>query len=185
MVYSIDKVLQNTKAGSMPGSPLEDPLGHLVACHDRIEQRLKVLEKAPEYLLSGDSAKQREAMEAIRNAVRFLDTSGVQHTEDEEMSVFPRLRERIGDHPLLAQLEADHDAADKTYAALVESVRVLESGISTEAVDGFRTLVAELAGHYRPHIAMENEHLIPLAKQNLPPQEIDAIRDEMRRRRNL
>ena len=63
----------------------EGPIEHLLACHRRIEDRLAILERAGEHL----EDRPEESLLAISNSLRFLDTSGVLHTVDEEESVFP------------------------------------------------------------------------------------------------
>jgi hypothetical protein len=70
---------------------LDQPLEHLTACHRRIEQRLDTLERVVPFLRT----RRDEALQAIRNAFAFLDGSGVRHTQDEEGSIFPRLRDRL------------------------------------------------------------------------------------------
>src|SRR5947208_5826795 len=88
---------------------LDQPIEHLVACHRRIEQRLATLERAAGEL----DGRENAARDAIAAAIRFMDTNGAWHTEDEEMSLFPRLRPYLTPDELafVDSLEAQHREA--------------------------------------------------------------------------
>ena len=158
-------------------STIEYPLEHLVACHGRIEERLTVLEKAAAHLES----RPDEARQALAGCFRYFESSGVQHTADEEVSVFPRIESRLSadDRAYLAELESQHREADRIYAELK---RLPET---SEDVARYRQSVARFCALYRAHIASENERLIAAARRVLEPEELAAISAEMKRRRNL
>lgn len=164
---------------------LDQPIEHLSACHRRIEQRLDTLERASAAL----DTQPQEALQAIRNAFAFLDSNGVLHTQDEEESLFPRLRGRltIDQQSMLADLESDH----KLAAHLESSLRLLlESFTATSAISPghlreFRDLTARFCALYRRHIAIEDAQLAAVSRALLSPAELTAIAAEMRRRRGL
>src|SRR5689334_840774 len=97
----------------------EGPLEHLLACHRRIENRLATLERAGEHL----EDRTGEPLIAISNSLRFMDTSGVLHTVDEEQSVFPRLRSSLSPEEIayLDGLESQHRQVDEVYTSLKQT----------------------------------------------------------------
>jgi hemerythrin-like domain-containing protein len=168
------------------------PLGLLVHCHERIEGHLRALERAAELLERGDVPSLPYAFAAADAAVAHFATPGVKHTEDEELSLFPRLREfgGAGGEEVLAavrEMEAQHRRAEVIHAEF-ES---LLASMPREGSDGaghlqrFRELVVALTALYRPHIRVENEVVFPVAARVLPAAEIQALGEEMRARRQF
>jgi len=167
-----------------------DPLGLLVHCHERIETQLSVLERAGEILREGDTRSLPRVFEAIDTACAHFAIPGARHTEDEEVSLFPRLRERGGTAgqdalAAMAELEAQHRRAEKLHAEFDELVGWLPRDGSADAkdLDRFSEVVAELTTLYRPHILLENNFVFPIAAEVLPASEIQALGEEMRARR--
>src|SRR6476620_8841020 len=121
---------------------VEGPIDHLQACHRRIENRLDTLERAGEHL----EDLFEESLLAIFNSLRFMDTSGVRHTVDEEESVFPRLRNSLSEEQIqyLDQLESQHREVDKLYGSLKEAVSQLQREPNPERILAYRQLVEKL-----------------------------------------
>jgi len=169
-VYTIERLVRGGPA------TIDHPIEHLLACHDRIEERLKVLERAAEHLES----RPEEARAALQACFRYFETSGVLHTADEEESVFPRMRGRISaqeeEYLALAGLEAQHREADALYAELRQG---------PGDVARHRDVVARFCALYREHIATENRDLVEAARRVLREGELHAIAGEMKRRRGL
>lgn len=159
----------------------EEPLEHLVACHDRILQRLETLERVGESF----DARPEEAVQALYRTLDFFNTSGRLHTEDEEESVFPRIRERIGRAGIeyLDSLEEQHREKEEVYDQLRRLAGELRESITPERVATYRRLAGRLCTLYRSHIASENDILVRLGREALSADELAAIRDEMRSRR--
>ncbi len=151
----------------------------LMACHRRIEQRLDTLERAAQAI----ALRPEEAIAALRSALQFLDSSGALHTQDEEESVFPRLRARMepGERVYLAQLEHDHAEA----GAIHRRLRRLADEASIGNVDAaaVQEAVQQLTSLYRRHIASEDSTLVDYASRLLSPEDREAIAAEMRARR--
>jgi pyridoxamine 5'-phosphate oxidase len=167
-----------------------NPLGLLVHCHERIEAQLSALERATEILRAGDTRSLPRVFAAIDGAGAHFAIPGVKHTEDEEVSLFPRLRERGGTAgqdalAAMAELESQHRTAEQLHAQFDELVGKLPRDGSADAgdLDRFSDLVAELTTLYRPHILLENNFVFPLAAEVLPASEIQALGEEMRARR--
>ena len=167
-----------------------DPLGLLVHCHERIEAQLSTLESAAEILRAGDRRPLPRVFGVIDAACAHFAIPGVKHTEDEEVSLFPRLRAHGGaggEEALaaMAELESQHRAAEKLHAAFDKFVLTLPRDGSAEAkeLDCFSSLVAELTTLYRPHILLENNFVFPIAGRVLPASEFQGLGEEMRARR--
>jgi hemerythrin-like domain-containing protein len=167
-----------------------NPLGLLVHCHEKIEVQLNTLERAGEILRAGDTRSLPRVFAAIDGACAHFAIPGVKHTEDEEVSLFPRLRERggaAGQDALAAmtELESQHRRGEQFHAELDELVGCLPRDGSADAkeLDRFNELVAELTTLYRPHILLENNFVFPIAAEVLPASEIQALGEEMRARR--
>ncbi len=161
------------RSPSAESATLDQPLEHLLACHRRIEQRLDSLLRAAHAIES----RPEEARTAIANVLRFLSSSGAWHTEDEERSLFPRLRARglTGeDDAYLRELESQHHRVE----ALVERLR-------DAAPDGFAALADETARAYRDHIAFEEARLIGVARTALTAADLAEISGEMKSRRGI
>jgi hemerythrin-like domain-containing protein len=162
---------------SPPPSIAADPIGALLACHRRIEERLAALDRAAAAL----GERPDEALAVAAEAVAWLETAGVRHTEDEEASVFPRLFDAQG---LLDDLHAEHRAAEAIMLALRAVLRRVqaEPAILPVLADDLRAHAAALSASYRAHLAGEEARVFPLARV-LDDAELRAIGIEMRLRR--
>ena len=167
-----------------------DPLGLLVHCHQKIAGQLEILERAAEELYSADIHSSRRIFEAVEAACRHFATAGLKHTEDEESSLFPRLREKGGAGgedvlAAMAELETQHRTAEKLHSQFDAFVTTLPRDGSADGreLDCFSAMVAELTALYRPHLQLENNLVFPVAARVLPVTEIQALGQEMRARR--
>jgi hemerythrin-like domain-containing protein len=158
-----------------PAATIDSPIEHLMACHRRIEQRLDTLVDAPGYMTS----RPAEAQAAIANSLHFLDTNGVLHTEDEEASLFPRLRGNLSasESAFIDSLEAQHDEAESIYSELKQLAA--EKRFDAD----YRERAERLRALYRAHIRTEDEVLMALAKRSLGVEQLGQISREMRERR--
>ena len=134
----------------------------------------------------------QDAAAALAYEVEVLEAIDKLHTADEEESLFPRLRANLKDdtavlEPLTLSLELQHEneqAAFKRVKAVVKSIAAAGPQ-STDDASSCEDLVRELASICRPHMALENDNLLPLARKALQPQDLTAICTEMRRRWGL
>ena len=157
------------------------PLEHLVACHRRILERLDVLERIGGALASDPAP----ALAALRNTLRFFDVTARLHTEDEEESVFPRMRGRLSPEDLayVDALESEHRDKEAVFAELKAVAAELDGGVTPQLVVRYNELAARLCALYRTHIASEDDVLVRLGRGVLTSEELDSIREEMRARR--
>jgi hemerythrin-like domain-containing protein len=162
-------------------SGINDPLEHLTACHRRIEQRLDTLERAGAAL----ETRPAEALDAIRNCIRFFDVAGHLHTVDEEESIFPLIRSRLtsSEAEFLNRLESDHQAAETVFGRLKDTVEQMGADVTPEMSQRFQELTHELCSIYRTHIASEDSTLMAILERVIREEERAALTEEMRRRR--
>jgi hemerythrin-like domain-containing protein len=189
MVYPVSRITYKVVPGVV--TTVDDPLQHLVACHERIEERLQTIERLMPHLRSTSEDKRQQAREALDNALRFLKTMGELHTRDEEESLFPRLLQRGADNdPLFSELTALLEEQHREKEGVLEKLLAQVAGLppapaplSDEQARRLESLAEHLASLYRPHMMVENQRLIPLAGDTLKPADLDEIRQEMRNRR--
>lgn len=166
------------------------PLELLVHCHQKIEAQLGALERCAELLRAGDLQTLSRVFGAIDAACAHFAVPGVKHTEDEDISLFPRLRQYGGSGgadalAAMAELESQHRTAEQLHAEFDEFVSTLprDGSADTRELDCFGELVSGLIMLYRPHIQLENNFVFPIAGRVLPANEIQALGEEMRARR--
>jgi hemerythrin-like domain-containing protein len=166
-----------------PSAKLDAPVEHLMACHRRIEQRLDTLVAAAGHLQND----RQQALDAIAKSIRFLDSNGVMHTEDEEESLFPRLRPKLSREEIayVDSLEAQHRQADDVYAKLKAAVGKANGAerIPDELRSEYLDCAQRLRALYRDHIQSEDSVLTGLAKRSLTATDLEGITAEMRERR--
>lgn len=176
--------------GANPDHGFDEPLGLLSDCHRRIERFLEVLMHVC-VARAGEEPRADERA-ALERATEYFRAAAPRHTQDEEESLFPRLRaardSQIED--ALAQiqrLEADHEAASRKHEEVERLVkRWLDAGRlgRSELADLTRAL-GELQRLYSAHITIEDRQIFPLAAKVLSSEQIRALGVEMAQRRGL
>jgi hemerythrin-like domain-containing protein len=164
-----------------------DPLGLLSDCHRRIEMFLGSLSAIAK--LNGQPLSE-EGRRALENALRYFREAAPKHTADEEVSLFPRLRQlsssdREGTFAKMDKLEQDHQWAEELHGEVDRlGKQYLSTGVlpETDASELLKA-VEQLAIMYERHIALEDEALFPLAARVLSETDKLAIASEMAARR--
>ncbi len=178
------------KLGAQAEHGFDQPLGLLCDCHRRIEHFLGLLVKVHQACRGG--ALSGEPRSAVEAALKYFTSAAPRHTEDEEQSLFPRLRGQGAAATgaalqKLAELEAEHEVAD-TLHGQVDSLfrRWLESGPLPGPDEGeLERALATLRGIYTRHIQVEEREVFPLAGTVLSPNQLAELGREMARRRGL
>ena len=179
--------------GGQPG--FDQPIDLMKDCHRRIEHFLGVLQKVAAHGGGLDS----ERREALTTALRYFKSAAPRHTEDEEQSLFPRMRELLKARAArgediaalgealrqVEELEEDHVLGARLHDRVDElGWRWLERGrLSADDVGTLRSLIDQLEAIYQRHIPLEDDHVFPAAMAALAAQELDAIGQEMAARR--
>ena len=176
--------------GVRPDHSFNEPLGLLSDCHRRIEQFLDLLIKVNDE--AGEQDLSPAHREALQVALRYFSVAAPKHTQDEEASLFPRLRdvnsaEAREAMAKLDALEADHVRADAAHAEVdLLGLRWLADGrLDSENRQRLRQLLSELRELYRGHIEVEDREVFPLAARVLTHEQVDQVGKEMAERRGL
>lgn len=166
-----------------------DPIGLLSDCHRRIEMFLGSLQRLAQVI---DSPLPSDELSALETALYYFHDTAPKHTQDEEQSLFPRLRQI--DHPeiknplsTLETLEKDHRHADILHAEVhVLGLQCLKRGhLPLAEADRFRKAIRDLATTYAEHIQIEDSVVFPAAQRVLSDSQKSVIAREMASRRGL
>ena len=173
----------------MIGKPLapgfDEPLEMLAACHQRIEDQLVTLERMVRHLETrGCDADARAAAQAV---LRYFDTAGALHHQDEDEDLFPLLRRHAAsrERPEVAgaldELEREHASMHAQWMRLRGRLLAITEGearIDPEEVARFAWL-------YRRHMERESAAVLPFAREALGEAERAALGERMAERRKI
>lgn len=172
------------KLDRSPAPDFDHPVEMLAACHDRIEDQLRTLERLREHLAANGCDEQ--ARGAAANVIRYFDTAGEFHHEDEERDLFPALMKAANQDEeiarVIARLVHDHEQMRRLWKDLRLELQAIGEGRS-------RLLNAEIAERfsalYRAHIEREEADLLPAAQRTLSADELSRIGAAMAARRGV
>lgn len=165
-----------------PAPSFDAPLDMLRACHERILTQCRTLEKIQDHLATqGCDNPVRQAAQAI---LRYFDTAGRHHHDDEERALFPALQScaHAEANDLIARLLAEHDAMNRAWTTLRPQLVALTTD---DAAALNPSDVHHFTQVYREHIALENTQLLPLAAYLLTPLQQQKIGQDMAFRRGI
>jgi hemerythrin-like domain-containing protein len=169
-----------------PDAGFEQPVEMWLACHQRVQRFAALLLRLADHLrVHGADEDAQISATSIR---RYFNEAAPRHHEDEEVDMFPRLRERLHEEAdrtviaVLDQVEAEHLAMADRWQALDAVLAQIARGevkqLEQTAVDHFQTM-------YRHHIDSEERVLLPALQRVLAPADWDAIGRAMAERRGL
>lgn len=174
--------------GAKPQASFDQPVELLMDCHRRIERFLAILLRVVDDVRGG--ALGAEHREALDTALNYFHAAAPRHTEDEERSLFPRMRgsDDAAVRAALAKLdalEADHRAAEVAHARVETLGRrwLADNRLPDPDVAELRRLLTDLSDTYRRHIRVEDEEVFPLAARTLSADQLTAVGREMEHRR--
>ncbi|MDP1997913.1 MAG: hemerythrin domain-containing protein [Gallionella sp.] len=161
----------------------DHPLELLHACHGKIQQQLDTLQKLASHLSAhGCDQQVRQAAQGI---LRYFDTAGQFHHQDEEENLFPTLLalntpEKARVEALVERLLAQHTVMFAAWSDVRAVLVKLAEGVNTPLPEA---LVEKLIGSYTPHIELEETELLSLSARLLSPQQIMDMGKCMAQRR--
>lgn len=168
-----------------------EPLALLRDCHRRIEHFLNVLLLVTEQAHGGPlTPSQREA---LVTALRYFREGAPRHTQDEELSLFPRMRQLASPSAealrsaweQMAALEMDHRRAEAAHAEVEQLAQgwLDHNQLNAPETERLTLLLRELRQTYASHIRLEDEQIFPLAGRLLDGETLKTIGAEMAARR--
>lgn len=169
-------------SGNTSAPTFDAPLDMLHACHDRIMDQCATLQKLLQHLpKQGCDTQAQQAAQAI---LRYFDTAGQFHHQDEEIDLFPLLRaaNNADADELVTRLLGDHQAMDTLWLRLRSQLQGIAEGHSALLE---KSLVADFSLAYGRHVMLENTQLLPLSARLLSEQQLHEIGRKMAQRRGL
>lgn len=161
----------------------DHPLEMLHACHGKIKRQLDTLQKLAAHLPTHGCDKQ--AQQAAQGILRYFDTAGQFHHQDEEENLFPTLLamavpDKAEVETLVDRLLGQHVVMFAAWSDVRAVLVKLAEGVNTPLPEA---LVEKLASTYSRHIHLEETELLPLSARLLSPQQIMALGKNMAERR--
>jgi hemerythrin-like domain-containing protein len=168
----------------------DEPLGLMTDCHRRIEHFLGILVRVVEECRG--RALPDEHRRAAEASLKYFDIAAPRHTEDEERTLFPRLR-KLNQPGLnealvkLGELEADHRVASAMHTQVRSGFQCwLASGSLPDAeAQKLAETLAALQALYGRHIEVEEREVFPLASTVLSQDQLVQVGKEMTDRRGV
>lgn len=164
----------------------DHPLEMLLAGHERIESQIDTLRRLAAHVREHGCDEQ--ARQAAADVMRYFDTAGRHHHDDEELELFPRLlRCAAGQNAeraamLVVWLTGEHRKIDSAWQAQRSLLERIARGQTAELCE---SAIDRFAAFYRGHIAVEEQQLLPLAAALLSHAEVAAIGAAMAKRRGV
>ena len=161
----------------------DDPIEMLLACHGRILSQCDTLRKLTTHLTSHGCDQQ--VQQAATNIMRYFDTAGQFHHQDEEEDLFPALRisanaDKSYLDSLFVRLLKEHAEMFDVWIKLRPELFQLSQGVQVTLAD---SLIESFIFKYTSHIAVEEEELLPLSMRLLDSQQMIKIGKRMAERR--
>lgn len=176
------------RKGPGEGEPgFDDPLALMAACHRRVERFLAAqIEIAEHYRGAEMNASDCGRM---RSALAYFTEAAPRHTQDEELSLFPKLQLRAGPEllALANELHAQHRRADPLHEAVNRATEdwLADGTLPGAAADQLLANLLELQALYAGHIAREDAELFPGARACLHHVDLEIIGREVAARRGV
>ncbi len=169
-----------------PGAGFDQPVEMWLACHERVQRFAALLSRLADHL-SKQGADEDAQVTAV-SIRRYFNEAAPRHHEDEEVDMFPRLRERLDSErdktvlDVLEQVEADHLEMAGLWKRLDEALAEVSRGKSVTLA---QPLIDRFATMYRHHIDAEERVVLPALKKALSRSDWQAVGRSMAERRGL
>lgn len=163
----------------------DQPFALLRGCHARIERMDALLLRLIDHVRAHGADAQ--AQQAASKVLRYFDLAAPLHHEDEELHVFPLLRQQGGaDHAAqLDRLEADHRALAALWSELRVWLLQVQAGEAQPADEPTTDAAGQFSALHAAHIALENTRIFPAAQACMRAAELEAMGQDMAARRGV
>lgn len=170
---------------SSPGAGFEEPIAMWLACHQRVRRFAAMLERLRRHVQQ--TGADEEAQLAAASIRRYFNEAAPRHHEDEEVDLFPLLRERCGEQDrrvvdVLDRVENDHLAMAERWRAIDAVLARISAGERAELDEHeVRAFIAA----YDRHIDDEESVLLPVLQHLLSAADWTVIGHSMAQRRGV
>lgn len=168
-----------------PDAGFDVPVEMWLACHERVKRFAALIIRLESHVarVGADEEAQRSAA-SIR---RYFNEAAPRHHEDEEVDLFPLLRERSGsaEQPALDALdriEAEHLTMAEVWRRLDVTLARISAG-DPAPLDP--DLIASFASGYDRHIEVEEKVVLPALRRRLSAADWSTVGRSMAERRGL
>lgn len=151
-----------------------------MACHEKVRRFAGLTVRLRDHVASKGADGQ--AQEAARSILRYFNIAAPLHHDDEEVDLFPALRQ-LNDPRLnqcMTQLEAEHAELAGLWRSLGPWLEALSSGADHPAPSS----VNDFAQRYPAHAQREEDEVYPFASR-LRPEQVKQISAAMVARRTV
>ena len=168
-----------------PDAGFDQPIEMWLACHQRVRRFAALLQRLRVHLQSAGADE--EAQMSAASIRRYFNEAAPRHHEDEEVDLFPLLRERCGSDDgavveALDRVEGEHLEMAAIWRGLDAALARIGAGTDV-ALD--EDAVAQFAAMYDRHIDAEETVLLPALRSFLREADWTAIGHSMAARRGL
>lgn len=162
-----------------PAPDFNDPIGLVLACHQRMLGHCELLQRLAEHLIL--SGADEDAMDAARKVHRYFSTAARHHHDDEEQDIFPRAaRASEAMAQVVERLRQDHEAIDRAWQDIGPMLVDPRHIGDTEMFQG---LAERFCALYREHIAREETEFFSQVSNLLSADDLQQIAAAMQQRR--
>lgn len=166
---------------AIPENLLREPIDYLYADHFRQQSVCGFLE-----CVALDPAM-ASAQPLAREVLAYLEQELPRHVADEEEDLFPLLLQRCSAEDRIQRVQhllgEEHRREDGLSATVIEGLRSIAAGHPPDRPGLFQRAAAAMAEGRRRHLAWENEFLLPLARERLMEEDLEAMGRSMAERR--
>lgn len=169
-----------------PGAGFDEPVEMWLACHERVRRFALLISRLAEHLRK--AGHDDDAQVTAASIRRYFNEAAPRHHEDEEVDMFPRLRERLAGEAqstvsdVIDQVEADHLEMAGLWKRLDATLAEIQHGKPAEFDP---SLIDSFATRYHHHIDAEERVLLPAMKRVFSKRDWQAIGRAMAERRGL
>ncbi|MFI7615611.1 hemerythrin domain-containing protein [Nonomuraea terrae] len=131
-------------------------------------------------LVRGVAAGDERRAEVVAGHVALINGVLHHHHAGEDAHVWPRLLERVPEKlkPLVAVMEEQHEAIHKSSRQLGDALEAWRATASAQARDALAETVEQLLPALTEHLALEEEHVVPLIEQYVTAEEYRRLTEE-------
>lgn len=159
-----------------PDGLIDRPLDFIFAEHHRQREAASILTMVAD----GEYNKR-----GVTSLIEFLETDFVIHIGDEELALFPLMKERClpedNVERVIERLREEHREDETVGETVIEILKSM--GDSNTLRHHEKTRLRSFADHILQHLALENGVLLPIARVRFERAELNILTDMLKDRR--